>query len=166
MLKVLIIEDDEFKQRRLAQAVKSYDYAWELFLERSVNAGLSAIEDKHPDLILLDMSLTTFDVGPAESGGRPQNFGGLEVLRQMDRLEICIPVIVITQHERFARGSQEVLLSTIRTELEEQHDRVFKGLVYYNSATGNWEKQLRGLIREILKQGDKRRDNKSSARRR
>jgi hypothetical protein len=112
------------------------------------------------------MSLTTFDVGPTESGGRPQNFGGLEILRQMDRLGICVPVIVITQHERFARGSQEILLSTIRSELEEQHDQVFKGLVYYNSATGGWEKQLRGLMREILKEGDAVSGRTTSPRRR
>ena len=166
MIKVLIVEDDEFKQRRLAQVVRDYQPAAELLLERSVNAGLKTIEDSCPNLILLDMSLTTFDVGPTESGGRPQNFGGLEILRQMDRSGISVPVIVITQYERFARGSQEILLSTIRSELEEQHDQVFKGLVYYNSATGRWERELRGLIREILGKGDVLSGRKSSRRRR
>src|SRR3989442_6287310 len=133
-MKVLIVEDDEFKQRRIAQVVRNCCPESELRLERSVNSGLKAILDQHPDLILLDMSLTTFDVGPGEPGGRPQNFGGIEILRQMERLELIIPVIVITQHERFASGSQEIHLSAVNRELREQHGQVFKGLVYYNSA--------------------------------
>src|ERR1039457_1834582 len=148
-MKVLIVEDDEFKQRRIAQVVREAYPDVELSLERSVNSGLSGIVERRPDIILLDMSLTTFDVGPSEPGGRPQNFGGLEILRHMDRLGVVIPVIVITQHERFARGSQEVHLSVVRGELQEQHEQVFRGLVYYNSARGGWEKDLRTLIDDI-----------------
>src|SRR5215469_6069010 len=107
-MKVLIVEDDEFKRRRIAQVVRDSFPDVELTLERSVNSGLNGIVDGRPDIVLLDMSLTTFDVGPRESGGKPQNFGGLEILRQMDRLQIVIPVIVITQHERFAAGRKEI----------------------------------------------------------
>ena len=166
MLKILIVEDDEFKQRRIAQVVRDFSPEVDLLLERSVNSGLDAIVNLRPDIILLDMSLTTFDVGPRESGGRPQNFGGLEILRQMDRLGVSIPVIVITQYERFARGSQEVSLGTVRAELEMQHDRVFKGLVYYNSAIGGWGKILRNLMKDILKKGDTLRERKNSDSRR
>ena len=135
-------------------------------LERSVNSGLTGIVAYVPDLILLDMSLTTFDVGPSESGGRPQNFGGIEVLRQMDRLSIVIPVIVITQHERFARGSQEVHLSAVYNELKEQHGQVFTGLIYYNSAGGGWEKDLLMQIRRIDKESAPHDAGKSARRRR
>src|SRR5690242_20184685 len=128
-MKVLVVEDDEFKRKRIAEAVHSHLPDADIFLEKAVNSGLAAIVETQPDLILLDMSLTTFDVGPNEPGGRPQNFGGLEILRHMDRLEVLTPVIVITQHERFARGTQEVHLSAVRKELLEQHGQVFKGLI-------------------------------------
>ena len=148
-MNILIIEDDEFKGRRIEQAVRDFQPDVELRLERSVNSGLKGLVEHLPDLILLDMSLTTFDVGLGETGGQPKNFGGMEILRQMDRLGIIVPVIVITQHERFARGKQEVHLSAVRSELEEQHRQVFKGLVYYNSAGGGWERELRVLIRSL-----------------
>jgi len=163
---VLIVEDDEFKQRRIAQLVRDVRPEARLVLERSVNSGLNGIRNEHPDLILLDMSLTTFDIGPGEPGGRPQNFGGMEILRQMERLEIAIPVVVITQHERFARGSQEVHLSALHRELTERHGQIFRALIYYNSAAGGWEKPLRAQIRQLLPISSDHHVNKGSSGRR
>jgi CheY-like chemotaxis protein len=165
-VKVLIIEDDEFKQRRIAQVVGGIRPDATVILERSVNAGLNGIKNEQPDLILLDMSLTTFDVGPGEPGGRPQNFGGMEILRQMERLELTIPVVVITQHERFAKGKQEVHLTALHRELAERHGQVFKGLIYYNSAKGGWERPLREQIRDLLPLSTEKNANQSSSRRR
>ena len=165
-MKVLIVEDDEFKGRRIEQAVRSIQPGCELQLERSVNSGLRSIIDLRPDLVLLDMSLTTFDVGPSEPGGRPQNFGGMEILRQMERLNVTTPVIVITQHERFVTGGGEVHLSTIQAELNEQHSTVFKGLIYYNSASGSWERKLRFLINKTLKEKGERKSGRESIDRR
>ncbi|MCY4557661.1 MAG: response regulator [Chloroflexi bacterium] len=147
---VLVIEDDEFKGKRLEQALRKMLPASTLVLERAVNSGLRTIVEQRPDLILLDMSLTTFDVGPHEPGGRPQNFGGMEVLRQMDRLSIAIPTIVITQHERFVSGDEQVNLSTLNRELVEEHEKVFRGLIYYNSARGEWERKLASLVKPLV----------------
>ena len=149
-LSVLVIEDDEFKGKRIVQAIKEILPKAKMNLERAVNSGLTAIVEGKPDLILLDMSLTTFDVGPDEPGGRPQNFGGMEILRQMDRLNIIIPTIVITQHERFVSGGEEVNLSSLNKELVEEHNKVFSGLVYYNSAKGGWDHRLKSLLTTLM----------------
>jgi CheY-like chemotaxis protein len=149
-VKIVIIEDDEFKRNRVEEVVRECKPQAEIILERAVNSGLKAIVERHPDLLLLDMSLTTFDVGPSELGGRPQNFGGLEILRHMERLGLSIPVIVITQHERFAAGTEEIHLSALHKELQEEHGEKFKGLVYYNSAKGRWRVQLRTMIARTL----------------
>jgi CheY-like chemotaxis protein len=165
-MKILIVEDDEFKRNSVAEVVRKCRPEAEVTLERAVNSGLKAIVEKHPDVILLDMSLTTFDLGPSELGGRPQNFGGLEILRQMDRLELSIPVIVITQHERFATGTQEIHLSALYKELIEEHSQNFKGLIYYNSAKGRWRHELRTMIRRTLDRRDGKDVTKSPRRRR
>jgi CheY-like chemotaxis protein len=165
-MRVLIIEDDEFKQRRIEQVVKDFDPSADLHSARSVNSGLQAILATSPELILLDMSLTTFDVGPNELGGRPQNFGGMEVLRQMDRLDVVTPVVVITQHEKFASAGREVHLAALRKELVDEHEKVFSGLVYYNSAAGRWEKQLRSIMMRVRKSFGGGVVDKNSSRRR
>ena len=147
---ILIIEDDEFKGKRIAQAIKDIFPEATILLERAVNSGLKTIVERRPALILLDMSLTTFDIGPDEPGGRPQNFGGMEVLRQMDRLNVVIPTIVITQHERFVSAGEEVNLLSLNRELVEEHAKVFKGLVYYNTARGGWREDLISIANEVL----------------
>ena len=147
---ILIIEDDEFKGKRIAQAIQEICPEATIVLERAVNSGLKAIVERRPALILLDMSLTTFDIGPDEPGGRPQNFGGMEVLRQMDRLNVAIPTIVITQHERFASAGEEVNLASLKKELVEEHAKVYRGLVYYNTARGGWREELISLVNEAF----------------
>ena len=163
---ILIVEDDEFKQRRIEQVVRDTVPEAAIISERAVNSGLIAIEKRRLDLILLDMSLTTFAVGPGEPGGRPRNFGGLEILRQMQRKGIVVPVIVITQHERFAKGNQEVHLNTVRRELTEEHSQLYRGLIYYNSAAGDWEKDLRGKLARVLGLKGETGADKGSGRRR
>lgn len=148
-MKILIIEDDEFKQRKLEDATRDIVDDADIELSKSVNSGLSKLVEGSFDLVLLDMSLTTFEVGPNEIGGRPQNFGGIEVLRNMDRLELRTPVIVITQHERFKVGGEEKLLNDLYTELKEDHDDNFLDLVYYNSANDEWRRRLKHVIREF-----------------
>ena len=56
-MKILIVEDDVFKQRRLEEAAEEIVPTAEINSARSVNGGMSAIQNFEPDLILLDMSL-------------------------------------------------------------------------------------------------------------
>jgi CheY-like chemotaxis protein len=151
--KILIVEDDPFKLKRLDEAIQSIVKDAKILNARSVNSGLEQIEEHAPNLILLDMSLTTFDIGPEEPGGRPQNFGGLEVLRQMDRASLKIPTIVITQHERFQIGNTEVKLESLLTNLMREHPDVVKGLIYYNSSQSRWRILLRRIVNEIVRSG-------------
>lgn len=153
-MKILMIEDEEVKARRIESVVRKLLPSCDIKVARSVNSGLAALVELRPDLLLLDMSLTTFSVGPREAGGRPQNFGGIEVLDQMERLELEVPTIIITQFETFRRGSTEISIKTIRIELEQQYKAVFRSLISYNSADARWEKELsRSLMDPTYKGG-------------
>ncbi|MCQ8779993.1 response regulator, partial [Escherichia coli] len=79
-LKVLLVEDEGPKQ---AHVVNFLGFLGEVSVNvaRSVTSAMTCLEIETPDLLLLDMSLPTFDIGEGEAGGRPQGFGGIEVLR-------------------------------------------------------------------------------------
>ena len=81
------------------------------------------------DFILLDMSLPTYDVGPSETGGRPQSFGGRELLRYIDRKNIIIPVIVVTQYERFNKGQEYLDLDGLHKMLMREHSLTYRACV-------------------------------------
>lgn len=148
---VLLVEDEAPKLAHLQNFLRENFPNLHLSTARSVNSALDAIEMHTPDLLLLDMSLPTFDIGDGESGGRPQGFGGIEVLRQMTFSEIKCAVIVVTGYEAFLRApGKPVELSELKEELMAEFPGLMLGCVHYNSAYGEWKAQLGMMLQSYL----------------
>lgn len=147
---ILLVEDEAPKRAHVEKYLKSVNH--ELFIEvaKSVNSALDALENEPPDLLILDMSLPTFDVGGRESGGRPQGIGGIEILRYMTMSEIICPTIVITGYEAFKRDTgKTVELSRIRAELANDFPQLIRGVLHYNSTYEEWKVELRRTLVEL-----------------
>jgi len=148
---LLLIEDDAFKASRVRGFLSQRFPELEVATERSVSAGLERlIASPRPNVVLLDMSLSTFDVGPRETGGRPQNFGGISILEHMDRRDIHLPVILLTQFPAFPKNGRDVSLEEIRVDLVRRFSTTFYGLIYYNSRETAWEKSLGDFLTRLL----------------
>jgi CheY-like chemotaxis protein len=145
-LKLLLVEDEDPKRRNILTELAKILPSATIVEARSVNAALYRLRNDTYDLALLDISLPSFDVGPGEPGGRPQGFGGIEVLRSMDRYTLDVPVIVITAYEAFPSAGKQINLDTLNAELLKAHPRIFRGLVFYNSVFSTWSDNLRKLI--------------------
>ena len=152
-MRILIADDESPKLMNLHAFVsKSFP---EMTIEhaRSVKSTISALRNQIYNLVLLDMSLPTFDIGPGEPGGRPQGFGGTEVLRHMDFYQIMVPEIVVTQYEAFSNNEKHIDLSALDAQLRQDHAINFKGCIYYGALNDAWEKKLKELICIIFDQG-------------
>ncbi|PZQ86410.1 MAG: response regulator [Leifsonia xyli] len=115
---ILLVEDEAPKRQHIEKLLGELTPHATLFFARSVNSALDILEANEINLVVLDMSLPTFDVGERERGGRPQGFGGTEVLRHMAMAEIIRPTVVITGYEGFVReGGSTVDLAQLRSEL-------------------------------------------------
>jgi CheY-like chemotaxis protein len=151
---VLIVEDEAPKRERLLQFLSTQRVDVKMRTARSVRSAIEEIQKEPPQLLLLDMSLPTFDIGPEEPGGRPQGFGGVEVMRYVDLFEIKIPIIVVTAYEAFSRdGGIAVNHEDLDRQLRSEHPDTYRGLVYYNSLFSDWKTQLSGLIFDHLNGG-------------
>ena len=149
-MKVLIAEDEYQKLRHL-RAFVTDNITDPIILEaRSVRSAIDQLEEERPHLVLLDMSLPTFDVAPGESGGRPQGFGGAEVMRYMDFLGIVAPVVVVTAYEGFEDKGKSVDLSLLEARLRDDHASTFRGIVYYSGLASDWQTPLKTLVTGIL----------------
>lgn len=147
---ILLVEDEAPKRTHIEQFLKSLGSGITFTIAQSVNSALDALEDRLPDLLLLDMSLPTFDVGERESGGRPQGEGGIEILRYMSLAEINCPTIVITGYEAFQReAGKPVDLSQLRDELNEEFPQCLKGVLHYNSTYDEWKTELRKAMADF-----------------
>lgn len=153
-MKVLIAEDEVQKLAHIRDFVEGLFSPVEVIVAKSVRSAIASIEKDGPDVLLLDMSLPTFDIGIAEPGGRPQGFGGIEVLRYADFLGIALHAFVITAYEGFEEGTKAVDLSELELKLRAEHGENFKGIVYYSGLGGDWERSLEMLIRATGLSGD------------
>jgi DNA-binding NarL/FixJ family response regulator len=142
----LIIEDDELKTERL-KGFLSYELPKQLIeVARSYKSGLRALVAKTHDLVILDMTLPTFDIAPGSDGGRPLNLGGRELLRQMKRRSIAYPTVVVTGFDAFGADPQYVTLAQLDGELRAEFGSFYIGSVYFNATSDDWRDQLRFLI--------------------
>lgn len=149
-MRVLVVEDEDPKRANILAALRRFRPDSTPVEARSVSSAIQHLRGSTPDLILLDMSLPTFDVGPGESGGRPQGFGGVEVLRYIDRFGIRVPVIVITAYEAFAKDGRQINLTALEDQLKKAHGEMFIGIVYYNSVYETWLEDLSSAIDRVF----------------
>lgn len=148
--RILLVEDEAPKCTHIEQYLKSLAPQVVISIARSVNSALNALEEELPDLLILDMSLPTFDVGDRESGGRPQGFGGIEILRNMSMGELYCPTIIITGYEAFLReAGKTVDLLQIRSELVEEFPYLVRGVLHYNSTYDEWKTALGKVLAEL-----------------
>ena len=147
---VLIAEDDENKRSQLEAFIRKTFPQAKVSIARSLQSGLRLILRQKFDYVILDMTMPTYDISADEDGGRPQALAGREILRQLDRRDIVLPVIVLTQFDRFGEGEDTLTLSELDTQLRTQHPQTYRGSVYYNPALEGWKKELLNTIKKIV----------------
>lgn len=144
-MNVLIVEDDDDKAGDVSNFVRGRYDIGEITIARSLQSGLREILRGGHDLILLDMTMRNFDRSVEEDGGRPHHFAGREILRQMKREELRVPVIIVTHFERFGEEAEEVTLTDLKEELQERFPD-YLGTVHYRSNVDEWKLRLAELI--------------------
>jgi len=149
MYNLLIVEDEEPKYVHIKRYIESFVPNVSITHLKSVTSAVDYLEDALPDLLILDMSLPTFDISEKESGGRPQGFGGVEVLREMAIEKWDCSTIVITGYSAFQRdGVSKVTLLELTKELMEEFPNILKGVLHFNSSFSDWQVALKKIIQE------------------
>ena len=146
-MKILIIEDDKNKSSQIIERLNS-QYSNLTFSEkRSFQQGIKSLRNSSFDLLLLDMTLPTFDIDTNRGGGKIRNFAGMEILEEMLQREINLKTIIITQYESF--GEEQITISQMRTILKEKYNKNFIEIIYYSSSSKSWFENLTKLVGEL-----------------
>lgn len=148
-MKILFIEDDELKRERVKEYLYSIVTSLELTEAHSYQGGLRAVLMGSFDCVLLDMNLPTYSISQTESGGRIQHFAGRELLRQLQRKEILIPVIVLTQLDYFGELESRITLPELDVELKKSFPENYIGYSYFHVASEDWRQSLLALLATI-----------------
>lgn len=156
-MKILLVEDDEDKARKLLEFLQLEDAAANVIGARSLNSGLRAIIQNASDLdvLLLDMSMPNFDVGADEpTGGSPENYAGTEILAQMKLRGISIPTIVVSMFDSFGEQKNKISLENLDKRLMLEYKEFYLGHVYYSASQEGWQRSLSNLLGQ-LRRGDR-----------
>lgn len=147
MFEILVIEDDGNKLTQLQDFLSKEFGAARIRVARSLQSGIRAVKSVTPTIVLLDMTLPNFDATSEDPGGQTHNFGGTEFLGQLDRFEIQVPVIVVTQFITFGRGRETIQLGDLDRDLQQRFPKNYVGCVYYHASIHSWKDELVRLIR-------------------
>ena len=146
--RILLVEDYEEKAKDIRKFLQEKFPNAKVFNCASYNSAQEMIfeaEDEY-DLILLDMSMSTFDLNDDASGGLPEPAAGQNILEGMYLRNISTPVIVVTMYNVFGRKE----LATFDKELKEQYPDNYRSYVYYSAQKGDWRNILEQQIKSIF----------------
>jgi CheY-like chemotaxis protein len=119
----------------------------------SFQSAMRAIMEMKPDLIIMDMTIPTFDRKPNAREGRMRPIGGYDLMCKMKHRAILASVIVVTQLETFGEGDEEVSFSEITSRCEREFPDLFLGSVYYDQSGLSWQADLEKLVSSLLSKG-------------
>lgn len=145
----LLADDEQHKLDKLSAFIYEHFPDAQIRIARSVKSTLRAVSEESFDVLLLDMSLPTFDVAAGEAGGRPQGFGGIEVLRFLDYKKVRVPVLVVTQYEAFKDEERLVNLDELREKLASSHSPNFVDCLYFAPLSNAWRIPLLELLSKV-----------------
>lgn len=148
-MKILFIEDHPYKRAQVISHLED-TFNVQIVSKGSYNSGLKELilHNELYDLLLLDISMPSYDISPEESGGEFIPQAGKLILKEMYLREIPTRVIVITMYENYVDGTSIIKLDK---ELKEEFYENYLGYVYFAASITNWKQQLTNLINSQLK---------------
>jgi DNA-binding NarL/FixJ family response regulator len=150
MIEVVFAEDDESKRLNVESFLSKMELGLRIVGSRSVRSTIDLLRAREPQILLLDMSLPTFDISREESGGRPQSAGGIEVLDFMCHADLDVATVIITQHEAFDYNGGTISVNDLKLRLAERYRGKFTALIQYNTISGFWRRDLLSALSAIV----------------
>ena len=144
-MRILIVEDNSNKLNKIRKLLEKKYFNCEVVEAHAFNSGVTRVFEGNWDLVILDMSLPTYDITHTESGGDKKPVAGKNIMKRMINRNIFSPVIVITQFETF--DDDRISLESLNKEFEESFRRIWKGTIYYGN--DEWDLEFENLLNSI-----------------
>lgn len=140
--KILLVEDNRHKRDRVLAFLHETWPKWEITQAQSFTSGCKSVAAEEFKVVLLDMSLPTYDKTTTESGGRFRTFGGREIARKVLRRGYKAGILFLTQYESFSDKGNSHTLETLSQELQAECGPSYLGLIHYDSSQSAWKEEM------------------------
>lgn len=150
-LKILIADDTEEKINAIEEVLLNSNFLISnIEYSHSYNSTTKKLKINNFDLLILDMSMPTFDPSPNRKKSSPRALAGKDIMTKMKYRGIDIPVIIITQFDVFGRHSDAVGLDDLVDDLSLMFPNIFMGHIYYNPQSIAWSNELINMVTVIF----------------
>lgn len=146
---VLLVEDDEFKAADIVRVLDDFLREAAVTRAASVTSALRSLTQCAFDLVILDMSLPTFDLSGPGGGGSPQGQGGIEVLRLARRLNRGSNFVIVTQYPDIEIDGIEVPLASAAQVLCGRFGLNIWACVPYQFDRDDWRAALKAVLPRV-----------------
>lgn len=147
--KILFIEDNLIKREAVLKVVLTTYPNAEITTKDSFRSGLKELISNSYDILLLDMSLPTWDRESVRKQEGFERFGGETIMREMKRKNKLTPTIVITMFNEFGIGKSFIDLIDLDKHLKSEFDEFYNGYVKYSSSEKKWEDDLQKALEKL-----------------
>jgi len=147
-MKILLIEDMPRKAESIKEVLKDNFPDCEVEERSSYHSALEETS-KHGDeydLVLLDMSMNTYNVSVEENGGLPEPFAGIRILEGLFLRQIKTRVVVISMYRKI-EGKD---FMKIGQELTDKYPNLYDGFILFSFNKKDWKKKLIEYIKSKL----------------
>jgi CheY-like chemotaxis protein len=140
---IYIVEDSDLKIQKIESFLLDNGCNKDkICIFRSYQSGLQAILKSPPELIILDMSIPTFDKSIDSREGRLRPLGGYDIMKKILFNKIETKVIVLTQLEFFGEGTEKISFEQLKNKCIENFSNIFLDCIYYSPTESSWCKTL------------------------
>lgn len=147
--KILFIEDNLIKAESVMKFLDCNFSNSRITIKDSFRSGLKELMDNSYDILLLDMSLPTWERDAVKKQEGFERFGGETIMREMKRKGKCIPTVVITMFSEFGIGKTFIDLIELDNHLKSEFQEFYHGLVKYSSSEKKWEDELLVALKKL-----------------
>lgn len=149
--KLLLVEDNQHKRERVRAFLSEAWPDWEVIEAKSFTSACKKISETDVvfDLVLLDVSLPTYDKLGSESGGRFRTLGGSEVARKLVKKNPDTKILFLTQYEAFSERGNSHTLESLDQKLKLECAASYLGLVHYDSSRSAWKARISDALRGL-----------------
>ena len=116
-MQILLIEDNSNKLKQIKRVLTEIYPESNIEEAYSFNSGVRKVYENKWNLIILDMSLPTYDITHTESGGDKKPVAGKNIMKRMLNRKIIVPVVIITQFETF--DDDRISLNSLNAEFQD-----------------------------------------------
>lgn len=151
-MNILLVEDSTHKRDKIIMSLGE-NINLNIKSVASYNSAICEAKRNIYDLMILDMSMPTFDKTLEEHGGDFRVFGGIEIIEKLEKYNKLTAFVILTSFSNFNNKTVSYSLDDISAMLS-KCGNLFKGVIYYSASSSDWAYKLDSIIKEIISDKD------------